>query len=115
MALREHIARRSNIDDQCRGSFWEDRFKCRDLVDEGAILVCGLYIDLDQIRAGEALTLDTSCHTSAFDRIAGRRQRHAAAAQGIALAADQTANGWLCELTIEEGLTAQMQTPDLFS
>ena len=41
--------------------------------------------------------------------VAGRRQRHTAAAQGIPLAADQTADGWLCELTIEEGLTANVR------
>ncbi len=108
-ALCEHIARRSNIEDHCRGSFWEDRFKCRDLASEGAILVCGIYIDLNQIRAGEALTPETSCHTSAYDRIAGRRQRLNAAAQGIAMAAGQTADGWLCELTLEEGLTANVR------
>lgn len=83
--------------------------KSRDLADPGAILVCGIYIDLNQIRAGEALTPETSRHTSAYDRIAGRRQRVTAAAQGIALAADQTADGWLCELTLEEGLTANVR------
>ena len=79
-----------------------------DLADEGAILVCGIYIDLNQIRAGEALTPETSPHTSAHDRIAGRRQRFTAAAQGIAISADQTADGWLCELSLEEGLAANM-------
>ena len=42
-ALCEHIARRSNMEDCCRGSFWDGRFKCQDLADEGAILVCGIY------------------------------------------------------------------------
>ena len=108
-ALCEHIARRSNMEDCCRGSFWDGRFKCQDLADEGAILVCGIYIDLNQIRAGEALTPETSLHTSACDRIIGRRQRLAAVAQGMVLSADQTADGWLCELTLEEGLTADVR------
>ena len=66
-------------------------------------------MDLNQIRAGEAPTPETSCHTSAYDRIAGRRQRLNAAAQGIAMTAGQTADGWLCELTLEEGLTANVR------
>ena len=67
-ALCEHIARRSNFEDHTQGSFWEDRFKCRDLADEAAILVCGIYIDVNQIRAGETRTPESSTHTSAYDR-----------------------------------------------
>ena len=48
-ALCEHVVRRSNREDQCRGSFWEDRFDCRQLVDQGAVLICGIYVDLNQI------------------------------------------------------------------
>ncbi len=51
---------------------------------------------------------ETSSHTSAYDRIAGRRQRYTAAAQGVALPAVQAADGWLCELSLEEGLTANV-------
>ena len=46
-ALCEHIARRSNREDGCSGTFWEDRFGCRELADEAAIIVCGIYIDLN--------------------------------------------------------------------
>ena len=34
------------------------------------LLVCGIYIDLNQIRVGETLTPESSTHTSAYDRIA---------------------------------------------
>ncbi len=51
-----------------------------------------------------------STHTSAYHRIAGRGQRHSAAAQGMALPADQTVDGWLCELTLEEGSSAHVGT-----
>jgi hypothetical protein len=108
-ALCEHIARRSNLEDNCRGRFWEGRFKCRDLADEGAILACGIYVDLNQIRAGEALTPETSSHTSASDRIAGRRQRLTATSEGLVVPVEQSADGWLCELTLEEGLAADFR------
>ncbi len=105
-ALCENVARRSNFEDHTKGSFWEDRFKCRDLADEAAILVCGIYIDLNQVRAGEALTPELSTHTSAYDRIAGRQQRLDAATKGLkSPTAHTTVDGWLCELTLAQGQT----------
>ena len=41
-ALCEYVARRSNREDGCRGTFWEDRFKCRELMDEASVLVLSL-------------------------------------------------------------------------
>jgi hypothetical protein len=38
-------------------------------------LVCGIYVDLNRIRAGEALTPESSNRTSAYDRIGARQQR----------------------------------------
>ena len=52
-ALSEYIARRSNYEDNCSGRFFEGRFACREIASEGALLVCGMYVDLNQIRAGE--------------------------------------------------------------
>lgn len=103
-ALCEHIARRSNREDGCCGSFWEDRFDCRELADEASIVVCGIYIDLNPIRAGEASTPESSQHTSAYDRIVALRQREQAESE---YDARQAPDGWLCALTIEE-----RQTPD---
>ena len=42
--LEEYISRRSNREDGRRGHFWESRFECQDLADEGAILICGMYV-----------------------------------------------------------------------
>ena len=55
-ALCEHIAVRANREDGSSGHFWEERFGARNLASESAVLVCGMYVDLNQIRAGEALT-----------------------------------------------------------
>ncbi len=94
-AVCENIARRSNAEDGCKGRFWETRFASRNLCDEPAILVCGVYVDLNPIRAGLASTPETSRYSSAADRIAGllaRRGGEAAAAP----------DRWLCELTLSE-------------
>ncbi len=103
-ALCEHVSRRSNREDNCRGRFWEDRYKCRELADEAAILVCGIYVDLNQVRAGEAFTPEASTHTSAFDRILSRKRSHSSDAPSAAEAhlSGQPADGWLCELTLED-------------
>ena len=92
-ALCEHVARRSNREDECKGCFWEDRFKCRELLDERSLLVCGIYVDLNQIRAGEAATPEESTHTSAYDRIEDLQRGEPAS---------HSSAGWMCELTIDE-------------
>ena len=93
-SLCEHISRRSNQEDECTGRFWEDRYKCRELADESAILVCGIYVDLNQIRAGEARTPEESRHTSAYDRIEALRHQ-----PGVAT---PRPDEWLCNLSLDE-------------
>ena len=72
-AFSEYIARRANREDEVQGSFWEKRFGCRDLADEASILICGIYIDLNQIRAGEVKTPEESLQSSIGVRIACRQ------------------------------------------
>ncbi len=67
--LDEPIAREANREDDVRGHFWEERFKCQRLLDEASVLACSLYVDLNPIRAALAETPEASRYTSAFDRI----------------------------------------------
>ena len=93
-ALCEYIARKSNREDGCRGRFFAGRFGCREITNEGALLICGMYVDLNQIRAGEAATPEASLHCSVGWRIAaaGNRQQE----NGVSLSADH----WLAPLTM---------------
>ena len=72
--LCENIARRANREDGKHGHFWESRFRCRECTDENAILICGIYVDLNQIRAGEADSLETSRNSSIFQRLMAQDQ-----------------------------------------
>ena len=94
-ALCEHIGRRVNREDGCTGRFFEGRFGCRYLASEAAILVCGIYVDLNQIRAGEAATPEASTHTSGYERICGLETHQADIASAPA--------GWMCELSLQPG------------
>jgi hypothetical protein len=89
--LSENIARRANAEDDCRGRFWESRFKCRECTSQNGILVCGLYVDLNLMKAGEATSLETARYSSLFQRMQAQRQPESAR---------RRADGWLGELTL---------------
>lgn len=73
--LNQTIASRANEEDQVGGHFFQERFGCRSLLDEGAILACSIYIDLNEIRALLAELPEDSVNTSAYRRILARIKR----------------------------------------
>ena len=73
--LNEKIARQANAEDECKGRFWEGRFKCQRVYDLAGVVACAVYIDLNPVRAGMAKTLEESDHTSVQERLGGVSKR----------------------------------------
>jgi len=73
-ALNEPIARRANREDNCKGKFWESRYKCQALLEPHAVLSCMTYVDLNPARAAMCDTLADSDFTSIQRRIRDRNR-----------------------------------------
>jgi putative transposase len=67
--LNEYLARRANQEENCKGRFWEGRFKSQALLDEAGLLTAMAYVDLNPVRAGMVGTLEQSPFTSVHQRI----------------------------------------------
>ncbi len=63
----EPMARMANAEDDCKGRFWEGRFKSVALLDRNAIINCMVYVELNPARANARQSIPSS-HTSALLR-----------------------------------------------
>lgn len=67
--VNETIARMANEEENCKGRFWEGRYKSQALLDEAALLSCMAYVDLNPVRAAMADSVEASDFTSVQQRL----------------------------------------------
>lgn len=67
--INESLAKAANAEGFCKSYFWEFRFKSQALLDEGSVLTCMVYVDLNPIRANMTKSLSESEHTSIKRRL----------------------------------------------
>ena len=77
--IKEPISKMANAESNRRGHFWDGRFGCRELVDEAGSLTCLTYLDLNQIKAGSAASLEESEYSAIRNRLIAWQQREALA------------------------------------
>lgn len=110
--LAENIARRVNKEENNSGRFWAGRYKMTRILDETALLAVAIYVDLNPIRAGIAKTPETSCYTSAYDRIHADGAARRNAVRGSSPAAKSTrGDGWLSPIPLEPGPVKRQAAP----
>jgi hypothetical protein len=106
-ALKEPLARLANKEDDCKGTFWESRYKSIAILDEEALLATCAYIDLNPVAAGIAAAPETSRHTSVRQRVQhakdeGKLRDLKAAARGSVAGSHAAGlleeSHWLCPL-----------------
>lgn len=72
--LNEEIARKANKEDQCKGVFWEGRFKSQALLDKKALLSCMMYVDLNPTRAGAKQSPSNKAHIQLLPFVGAEHQ-----------------------------------------
>ena len=74
--LNESVARAANVEDGCKGHFWEGRFRCRALLDDAAVLSAMTYVDLNPVRAKIVTAPEKAEHVSFRKRSVRAITRH---------------------------------------
>jgi REP element-mobilizing transposase RayT len=117
-ALKEPLARMANKEDECKGTFWESRYKSIAILDEEALLATCAYIDLNPVAAGVAAAPETSRHTSvrqrvrhvtAKGRLADLKAAESGSVAGSRAAGDVEQDLWLCPVEDRRGQGAQRE------
>ena len=67
--LKEPLSRKCNLEENCRGTFFEGRYKSIAILDEESILTVAAYIDLNPVAAGICSLPEHSPHTSIKERV----------------------------------------------
>ena len=67
--LKQPIARRANMEDDCQGHFFEQRFYSGALLTEEALIAAMVYVDLNPVRAQLTERIEAIQQTSIADRL----------------------------------------------
>ena len=67
--VKQPVARRANLEDDCKGHFFEQRFYSGALLSEEALVAAMVYVDLNPVRAGIAKRIEECRDTSIADRL----------------------------------------------
>lgn len=67
--VKEPLARLANMEDGCKGTFFEGRYKSIALLDEQAVLAACAYIDLNPVAAGLTDVPENGPYTSLKQRV----------------------------------------------
>ena len=67
--LKQPIARRANLEDDCTGHFFEQRFYSGALLTEEALIAAMAYVDLNPVRAELAERIEATRDTSIRERL----------------------------------------------
>ncbi len=76
--MKQPIARKANLEDACKGHFFEQRFYSGALRDENSILAAMTYVDLNPVRAKLCKRIENCAHTSIrlrLRRLANSKER----------------------------------------
>ena len=82
-SLKEPLSRLANEEDDCKGTFWEGRYKCTRLVDESALLAALSYVDLNPVRGFMAVSPEKSDYTSVKCRCDARNAKQVLAQKKV--------------------------------
>ena len=95
--LKEPLARMANKEDDCKGAFFEGRYKSIAILDEEALLTTLAYVDLNLVAANMAKTPEDSEYTSVKARVDHCREQGT-----LAAVVDQPADRTRSEQSLED-------------